>query len=217
MIGPGTGLGFCYLTSDVEEGDGENDEGEEGEYTVHSSEGGHGDFTVREEVDQVVLDYLREEYRDSEKSKETNTCTRVSTERVISGSGITNIYQAIRSSDKKGLPKTERKINESIDLSEQSEKAAIIAQYSEKGDPACTLTMKTFSRSLAHELGCTICRFLPSGGLYISGGVAAKNPGLIGSRRFWEWVVDRGRLRGIVEGYPVFFVGRCEGVGVLGR
>jgi len=72
VIGPGTGLGVAQLWRDGAGG-----------YHVQATEGGHVDFAPVDHVDDVVLARLRKLHR------------RVSTERVVSGPGIVEIYHAL--------------------------------------------------------------------------------------------------------------------------
>ena len=71
VIGLGTGLGVAQL---VRTADG---------YLVVETEGGHIDFAPLDEVEDRILAYLRRRY------------PRVSVERIVSGSGLANLYGAM--------------------------------------------------------------------------------------------------------------------------
>jgi glucokinase len=71
VVGPGTGLGVAHFHRFP------------GGYLVQSTEGGHIDFAPLDAIDDAMLAKLRKEHR------------RVSTERVHSGPGIWEIYQAL--------------------------------------------------------------------------------------------------------------------------
>jgi glucokinase len=71
VIGPGTGLGVAQL---LRRG---------GRYEVIATQGGHIDFAPLDPLEDAILLRLRERFR------------RVSVERVASGQGLTNIYQAL--------------------------------------------------------------------------------------------------------------------------
>lgn len=71
IVGPGTGLGVAYLRRD-----GAN-------YRVQATEGGHIDFAPIDPIEDVILSLLRKKYR------------RVSAERVVSGPGIVDIFEAL--------------------------------------------------------------------------------------------------------------------------
>ena len=71
IIGPGTGLGVAQLIRRA------------GTYDVIETEGGHTDFAPLDDVEDQILTNLRDRYG------------RVSVERVSSGPGLTNIYEAL--------------------------------------------------------------------------------------------------------------------------
>jgi len=71
IVGPGTGLGVAQLMR------------QEGSYRVNETEGGHTDFAPTDEIEDAILVHLRARFR------------RVSVERVVSGMGLLNIYEAL--------------------------------------------------------------------------------------------------------------------------
>lgn len=71
VIGPGTGLGVAQLVRRA------------GGYEVLSTEGGHVSFAPFDEIEDRILHHLRRRY------------PRVSAERVVSGPGLLNIYEAL--------------------------------------------------------------------------------------------------------------------------
>jgi len=71
IVGPGTGLGVSCLTLKK---DG---------YLVHSTESGHIGFAPFDQVEDKILAYLRRTHR------------RVSVERIVSGPGLSAVYQAL--------------------------------------------------------------------------------------------------------------------------
>ena len=73
LIAAGTGLGEALLIWN-----GRN-------HTPYPSEGGHADFAPRNEDEIDLLRYLKQKYNG-----------RISTERVVSGPGLTNVYEFLR-------------------------------------------------------------------------------------------------------------------------
>lgn len=71
ILGPGTGLGVAHVWRGV------------GACHVQATEGGHIDFAPLDAIEDAILARLRKRYR------------RVSVERVISGPGIVDIYEAL--------------------------------------------------------------------------------------------------------------------------
>lgn len=71
ILGPGTGLGVAMVLYD------------DGIPHVVATEGGHVDFAPLDPVEMRLLEYLRSKF------------VRVSTERIVSGPGLNNIYQGL--------------------------------------------------------------------------------------------------------------------------
>jgi len=72
IVGPGTGLGVAHIWRSAS-----------GEYRVQATEGGHIDFAPLDSIEDAILARLRQRYR------------RVSVERVVSGPGLVDIYEAL--------------------------------------------------------------------------------------------------------------------------
>lgn len=79
IVGPGTGLGVAQL---LRRGGG---------YHVIETEGGHIDFAPLDSLEDKILLQLRQRHR------------RVSVERVASGMGLTNLYEALAAIEGRGL------------------------------------------------------------------------------------------------------------------
>lgn len=71
VLGPGTGLGVAMIAFD------------DGVPHVIATEGGHLDFAPLDPLEEKILAYLRDKF------------LRVSTERIVSGPGLNNIYKAM--------------------------------------------------------------------------------------------------------------------------
>ena len=71
VVGPGTGLGVAQLLR------------HDGSYRVNETEGGHTDFAPLDEIEDAILEHLR------------HRIGRVSVERIVSGMGLLNIYEAL--------------------------------------------------------------------------------------------------------------------------
>jgi glucokinase len=71
ILGPGTGLGVALIAF------------EHGVPHVIATEGGHLDFAPLDTLESRVVDYLRDKF------------LRVSTERIVSGPGLNNLYKAM--------------------------------------------------------------------------------------------------------------------------
>lgn len=199
VIGAGTGLGQGFL---IQQGD---------NYQVFSSEGGHADFAPRSELEFDLLKYLRDKHN----------IQRVSVERVVSGQGIVAIYQFLRD---------RRIVTESADVAQivktweqeigQSEKsvdpaAAIATAALEKRDRLSEQTMQLFVEAYGAEAGNLALKLLPYGGLYIAGGIAAKNLSLFQEGSFLRTFTEKGRISPLLEQVPVHIILNSK-VGLIG-
>ena len=182
-IGAGTGLGECYLTPDHSSD----------EYFCFSSEGGHVDFSPRNAVEVGLVDYLKQKF--SQKN-------RISVERVVSGTGLVNIYEylsMIRPDDVD--PKIQIQIEAAGDM-----KGAVIA--SNPTNKLCKETMRIFAAAYGAEAGNACLRWLPLGGLYLTGGLTPKNIDLISNTNgpFLKAMLDKGRMSELLKTIPVYAV-----------
>ena len=56
------------------------------------------------------------------------------------------------------------------------------------------------------QVGVAALKWLPYGGLYVSGGIAAKNPDWVKSKDFMEAYQDKGRMSNLVMKVPLYLV-----------
>ena len=196
VIGAGTGLGEGLLIHNGMD------------YQVIPTEGGHTDFAARSIQEFEFLQYLcRQQQVD-----------RISNDRVVSGRGIVAIYQYLR--DCLNLPEnpdiaTVVKLWES-----QSEKLAdpaalISAMAIAKTDPLAQATMQMFISAYGAEAGNLALKILPYGGLYIAGGIAAKNLPLLTDGTFTTAFNDKGRVSDLLGKIPVYVILNPQ-VGLIG-
>lgn len=199
IIGAGTGLGEGFL---IRQGD---------KYRVFGTEGGHTDFAPRSELEFQLLKYLRDKL----------SLPRISVERVVSGMGIVAIYQFLRDrqamSEAPEVADAIRTWERQAGLSEKSvDPAAVIALAAvQQNDPLSRKTMELFVELYGAEAGNLALKLLPYGGLYIAGGVAAKNLTLMKSGIFVNAMIDKGRMRPLMERIPVYVI-LNQKVGLLG-
>lgn len=198
LIGAGTGLGQGFL---IREGK---------QYRVFGSEGGHTDFAPRSELEFQLLKYLRDKL----------SLSRISVERVVSGMGIAAIYQFLRDHQFMGespeVATAIRTWEREAGLTEKTvDPAAVIAIAATQQDSLSKTTMELFIDLYGAEAGNLALKLLPYGGLYIAGGVAAKNLALMKSGIFINALIDKGRMRSLMERIPVHVI-LNQNVGLLG-
>ncbi|MEO0455345.1 MAG: glucokinase [Cyanobacteria bacterium P01_A01_bin.114] len=199
IIGAGTGLGQGFLINT------------DGQYYVFPSEGGHADFAPRSEIEFQLLRYLLDKH----------TITRVSAERVVSGQGIISIYQFLR--DRSFAPESaelahivrtwEQKAGQRTQVADPA--AAIAKAAAEGTDRLAEETLSIFVGAYGAEAGNLAIKLLPFGGLYVAGGVAAKNLALMKSGKFVEAFTHKGRMSNLLEKIPVHVVTN-QNVGLIG-
>jgi glucokinase len=144
IIAPGTGLGEAAMYWDGKR------------YHPFASEGGHCDFSPRDNTDINMLMFLQHKYG------------HVSWERVASGMGIVNIFDFLRTSADFDLkPELESELL-------AGDVAANISKAAMEGEKVAIETMKLFVRYLSIEASNTALKFKSTGGLYIGGGIIPK-------------------------------------------
>ncbi|KAJ1434495.1 glucokinase [Ochromonadaceae sp. CCMP2298] len=186
-IGAGTGLGQCFLTPT---GSG---------YECYPSEGGHAEFAPRNALEIKLLQYLSEKF----KSKH-----RISIERLVSGQGLANIYEFLALE----FPEeTNDAVHEAVVSAGDAEKGRIIATSAGRCK-LCAHTMQIFTAAYGAEAGVAALKWLPLGGLYLTGGLTPKNiayvqgtvPGSEGL--FMGALLDKGRVSGLLRHVPIYAV-----------
>jgi glucokinase len=199
VIGAGTGLGNCFA---VPEANG---------VRVFSSEGGHGDFAPRSELEFDLLKYLLAKH----------DIQRISIERVVSGQGIVSIYQFLRdrkfAAESPEVGEVIRKWESEIGKSEKTVDpgATIAAAALEGRDRLSEQTMQMFVEAYGAAAGNLALMLLPYGGLYVAGGIAAKILPLILEGSFMRAFTHKGRMDALLEVMPVSVV-LNPNVGLIG-
>ena len=118
----------------------------------------------------------------------------VSWERLISGMGLVNIFTFLG--------------GEEID-------PAAIAELADAGDARAMHTFEIFVDLYGAEAGNMALRVLARGGVFLAGGIAAKNIPRFTDGRFTEAFLRKGRFRALLETIPVDLI-MNEEVGLMG-
>jgi glucokinase len=171
-----------------------------------ASEGGHADFAPRNELETELLLFLRAEHG------------RVSTERVVSGPGLRNIYRFLR--DARHLPETPA-VAEAMRTGDPS---AAITRAALAGEcPLCGQVLDLFVSLYGAEAGNVALRTLATGGVYLGGGIAPKVIERLKGPGFMLAFTTKGRLSPLLENIPVRVIlndrtallgaGRCAAAG----
>jgi glucokinase len=200
VIGAGTGLGQGFLIHQPGVG-----------YQVYGSEGGHADFAPRSQMEFQLLRYLLDKH----------DIGRISVERVVSGQGIVSIYQFLRdrefSEESPDVRDVVQAWEHEIGRSQKSvdPAAAISTAALKQCDRLSEQTMQMFIEAYGAEAGNLALKLLPYGGLYVAGGIAAKNLPLFESGCFLSALTEKGRMSSLLEMMPVHIVLNPQ-VGLIG-
>jgi len=186
VVGAGTGLGVAWLSW------------QDGQYKVSPSEAGHMDFAPADEMQNLLLRYLQTRYE------------HVSYERIVSGSGIRAIFDFISDS---GLASPSAELNKAM---EKIDAAAAISQFALQGNcEIARMTMDLFLAVYGAFVGNLALAFLPRGGVYIAGGIAAKINSQMGNGLFMNSLLHKGRFKELQATLPVHVV-LNQDVGLVG-
>jgi glucokinase len=164
IIGPGTGIGVAQL---LRTADG---------YQVLETEGGHVDFAPLDDVEDRILAHLRDLY------------SRVSVERVVSGSGLANLYGAMAALEGREVALSEAEMiwNSALDGSDPLAIAALDRFFLSFGSVAGDM-------ALAHGASSVV----------IAGGLGYRLKHRLATSGFAGRFVAKGRFRERMEAIPV--------------
>jgi glucokinase len=164
IIGPGTGLGKVGV---VKRG---------GQLITLSGEAGHTGFAPETQVQLDILTILRERF------------DRVSTERVVSGPGLENIFWALA--------------RLRADNAEQLDAANIFAHGEENSESIAHEAVQVFFEVLGQVAGDLAMSLGAIDGIYIAGGIAQRYPKLLMNSKFRSGFENKGPHREIMERIP---------------
>ena len=177
IYGAGTGLGVAHLVC------------HQGVWLPLPGEGGHVDFAPHTEQEDKVLFQLRKMFN------------HVSFERVLSGPGLVNIYNAIvRSEDREPenyMPKD------------------ITAKALNKTDEDCIRTFSMFCDLMGRFGGNLALSMGTFGGVYIAGGIVPRFVDAFRQSGFRKAFEEKGRFDKYLSKIPVYVVTH-DAVGLLG-
>src|SRR5499427_2782863 len=164
VLGPGTGLGVaCFVPGSQSS-------------IVIASEGGHATMAATSDREDAIIDYLRREF------------SHVSAERVVSGSGLENLYRAVIAIDGIESPKRNAAeiTNAALDDTCPNSRAAL--------DLFCAM-LGTFAGNVALMFGAR-------GGVFLAGGIAPRLTDYIARSEFRARFEHKGRFRQYLASIP---------------
>ncbi len=167
-LGPGTGLGMAINIPHARG------------YLVLSSEGGHSTMAGVSLREDAIFAHLRRRFG------------HVSAERVLSGGGLENLYDALATLDGATVPR--RRASEITRLGVEGTCPTSCAAI----DMFCA-TLGTVAGNLALTAGA-------KGGVFIGGGILRHMPDYLAGSRFRARFEDKGRLRKYLEPIPTYLI-----------
>ncbi len=175
VLGAGTGLGEAIT---VFAG---------GRRRILTTEGGHASFAPRTELEIALLRFLAARHG------------HVSWERLLSGEGLVNIAEGVAQSTGLSLPEA---LSSAL-ATERAEAPAVVTAQAREGDPLCQRALETFCSLYGAEAGNLAAKTLPTGGVYVAGGIAPRILPELSDGRFREGFLAKGRMRPLLERIPV--------------
>jgi glucokinase len=168
VIGPGTGLGVGSLAAD-------------GDVTL-AGEGGHVTMAPATAQESAIIDLMRKRY------------DHVSAERVLSGPGLVNLYNAL--CELAGVPAA------------PYTPAQIISPQIWGKDPRTKEATALFCAMLGTIAGNLALTLGARGGVYISGGIVPRLRSFFVQSEFRSRFEAKGRLRGYLAAIPTYLIVR---------
>ncbi|MBW1609314.1 MAG: glucokinase [Deltaproteobacteria bacterium] len=174
LLAPGTGLGQAMLIY------------QNNRYLPVPSEGGHADFAPNNETEMKLWRYLHQHYG------------HVSIERVLSGSGLVNIYNWLKDSGRFNEPEWLKQKLKEMDPAKAITEAALASK-----DPGCVETLNMFVSIFGAAAGNLALTGITTGGVYLGGGIPPKILSKLKEDIFMEAFTNKGRFKGFLEKIPV--------------
>lgn len=167
-LGPGTGLGMAFNAPHA------------GGRLVLSSEGGHSTLAGSSLREDAVIEHLRRRFG------------HVSAERVLSGRGLENLYDAISAVDGTAPPRR---------------RAAEISRAGIEGTCATSgAALDMFCAILGSVAGNLALTVGARGGLYIGGGILRHMPEYLAQSQFRARFEEKGRFKKYLEPIPAYLI-----------
>ncbi len=165
VVGPGTGLGVAHVWRDGA-----------GAYRVQATEGGHIDYAPLDSIEDAILARLRQRY------------LRVSAERVVSGPGLVDIYEALAGMEGRAIQQVDDRTLWGLGTSGEDSLAAAAV------DRFC-LSLGSFAGDIALAQG--------AGGVVIAGGLGLRIRDTLMKSGFASRFKAKGRFEGLMAALPV--------------
>jgi glucokinase len=169
VLGPGTGLGVSGLLRSAS-----------GHLVALDGEGGHATLPAFDAAEAAVIDVLRQRFE------------HVSAERVLSGPGLVNLYEAmatLRGDTVRTLAPSD-----------------VIERARHHDDASCKAALAHFCAFLGTVAGNLALTLGARGGVYLAGGIAPRITGELESSLFRQRFESKGRFASYLSRIPTFVI-----------
>ncbi len=174
LIAAGTGLGEAILFWNGKQ------------WHPSPSEGGHTDFAPTNDLELEMYQYLRKKY------------DHVSYERVLSGSGLYNIYEYLKET---GHVKEQDYIAREL---QKNDPAVVISRSAlQESCPLCIKALDLFISIYGAESGNLALKAMSTGGVYLGGGIAPKILQVLKRTPFMQGFLNKGRMYNLLSDIKV--------------
>ena len=169
VLGPGTGLGVSGLVPTPS-----------GDWVALAAEGGHSTLPAADDREAAIIAWLRQRYG------------HVSVERLLSGPGLVNLYEAIC-----GLAKRPAAYTTPDAISQRGLAGSC---------PLCQEAMETFFLMMGTVAGNVVLTLGARGGVFIAGGILPRMPDAFAASGFRARFESKGRFSPYLVPIPAWLV-----------
>lgn len=189
LVAPGTGLGQALLLRHHED------------YLPVASEGGHVDFAPNDEAEVGLWRTLHQRHG------------HVSIERVLSGTGLVNIYLWLAQNRPKD---TSTAVRRALENRAADDPAKVISQEAlDGGNLLCQEALVHYCRILGAVAGNLALTAMATGGVFLGGGIPPKILPVLEKSDFMKSFCAKGRFSDLMATLPVWVI-RNDKAALLG-
>jgi glucokinase len=187
VLGAGTGLGVAYGLPTA------------AGLVAIASEGSHGEFAPRTEAEWQLKQWLQADLG----------LQRLSSERVVSGTGLGHVARWLMASRYQGgdhplAPTAQQWLQHDQDAPGTSpDLPAAVAAAAGAGDPLASEALALWLSAYGSVCGDLALAALTRGGIWLAGGTAAKLLASLGGTSFAAAFLNKGRMAAVLEPIPI--------------
>lgn len=186
LIAAGTGLGMAGLFWDGTR------------YRPIPSEGGHADLAPRNALEVELWQYLYKKYTGPP------SFGHVSIERILSGTGLLNVYEFMRDTERGAAPTDFDERVQTAEKNKRGDGAGVVSRAASDGScERAAQALSLFVSVYGAAAGNLALTFVATGGLYVGGGIAPKIVNKLKDGTFMQAFTDKGRLTALASKMPV--------------